>query len=78
MPQRRMASSIPAMVNYYREHFGFDQNSLSEDYTTAEEIVNENELANLDFSKAEQLVKSIVSKWPKNGPDSKYDAFMIF
>jgi superfamily II DNA or RNA helicase len=76
MPQRRMASSIPAMVNYYKEHFGFDENSLSEDYTPPEEISDENELGNLDFAKAEQLLKSIVGKWPKNGPDSKYDAFI--
>lgn len=76
MPQRRMASSIPAMVNYYKEHFGFDENSLSEDYTTPEEISDENELGNLDFVRAEQLLKSIVGKWPKNGPDSKYAAFI--
>jgi len=76
MPQRRMASSIPAMVQYYRDHFGFDESSLSEDYMVPEENDDQIKYEALDFAMAEQLLKSIVSRWPKNGPDSKYDTFI--
>lgn len=75
MVQRRMASSIPAMVNFYKEHFGFDKQSLPEDLVI-EEISDENELANNDFTQPERELKSIISKWPENSPDSKYDAFI--
>lgn len=76
MPQRRMASSIPAMVKYYREHFGFEEGALSEDYDLSEEVKDEKELENMDFANAERLLKSIVGGWPLNGPDTKYEMFV--
>lgn len=74
MPQRRMASSIPAMVEYYRDHFGFSYDDRPEDFVEAtfepEEISSE-----ADFTVARERLQSIVRGWAVNSTDSKYDKF---
>ena len=76
MPQRRMASSIPAMVEYYREHFGFKTQDLSEDYDLLDEKFDEIPFDDIDFNNTEGILQSIGCKWPINGPDSKYSKFI--
>jgi superfamily II DNA or RNA helicase len=74
MPQRRMASCIPAMVNYYRSRLAFEPNDRSEDdivVETEQSILNE-----MNVESARQSLQNIVAQWPLNGTDSKYDAFI--
>ena len=75
MPQRRMASSIPAMVEYYREHFDLKEQDLSEDQDISDEELNDVS-GSMNLLNASQILKTIVSKWPKDGPDSKYAIFI--
>ncbi len=74
MPQRRMASSIPAMVKYYREHLGFSYHDRPEDFTEASVGV-EDESLDSDFASARERLESIVRRWPIDSPDSKYEKF---
>jgi len=75
-PQRRMASSIPAMVEYYREHFALDRNDLSEDIDFSVEDFDENSLGAFNANSASVVLQKILANWPKNGPDSKYENFI--
>jgi len=68
MPQRRMSSSIPVMVDYYKANIEYPINdtpeSLSEDFTFKEEKETYNDL------------QSILSNWGSNFVDSKYNKFI--
>jgi len=68
-PQRRMSSSIPVMVNHYKENIimsGIDDDSpesLFEDF-------------NKENSYALKDLKEIIKKWDFTKPDSKYNKFV--
>jgi len=75
MPQRRMASCIPAMVEYYRNQMLFDISDVPEDID-AGRIEDDYDLIDIDQdllkTPRERLIK-IISKWPAIGKDTKYD-----
>lgn len=89
-PQRRMASSIPAMVEYYRgilrggdaiydkiEEVRDDLDyELSEAGMETDDGDEDGQAAGVVFENALQKLNSVVFKWPDDGPDSKYDAFI--
>lgn len=75
-PQRRLASSIPAMVQFYRENFGFDRADVSEDAEMMEETFNDESVQSFDLETARERLKAILQEWPEDGPDTKYDEFL--
>jgi superfamily II DNA or RNA helicase len=75
-PQRRMASSIPAMVEFYRENLGFTENDRPED-----SIITDEDLDSLDFdsnnlSSAKDQLRDVLTRYSNKVPDSKYDKFI--
>jgi len=76
MPQRRMASSIPAMVNYYRTNLGLSAEDCSEDSDIGEEELGDGLEGRQDLESARNKLQTILAKWPVPGPDTKYDKFI--
>lgn len=76
MPQRRMASSMPAMVEHYRKHFGLSKDDLSEDHELIDESADDIQSDKFEFQSAEERLRSIIDVWPSNGFDSKYHEFI--
>ena len=77
MPQRRMASSIPAMVEYYKENLGLNGTDRPEDcIVISEEDFDDVGTDELNLGAARERLRSILLKWPSQGPDSKYDKFI--
>jgi len=75
MPQRRMASCIPAMVDYYRSRLPFEPDDCSED-DMVEEETEQGILPGIDMHSARQPLQKILAQWSLTGTDSKYDAFI--
>ena len=75
-PQRRMASSIPAMVEYYKENLGLNADDRSEDSEVLDEDFDDISSSAVDLGTARKLLQSILKRWPSKGPDSKYDQFI--
>ena len=75
-PQRRMASSIPAMVEYYKENLGLNANDRSEDSEVLDEDFDDISLDTLNLTTAKERLQSILERWLPKGPDSKYDQFI--
>ncbi|MBI4699247.1 MAG: DEAD/DEAH box helicase family protein [Nitrospirae bacterium] len=75
MPQRRMASSIPAMVQFYRQNLGFESTDIPEDFDDSL-IDEEDEGSEPVFGKAREKLQAIIRKWPVKGPDSKYEVLL--
>jgi ATP-dependent helicase HepA len=71
-PQRRMASSLQGMVEYYREHFRGaasqpdEEDDLDWEPGDAVEELSEGALR--------RRLYKLVEQWPPDGPDGKYDA----
>jgi SNF2 family DNA or RNA helicase len=74
MPQRRLASSIPAMVTYYRDQFGIDEGDRPED-VEFETGYDPEEGAELGLESARMRLRETVRRWPEQGPDTKYAKF---
>lgn len=90
MPQRQMASSIPAMVEQYRKQLfsgeaflvssGKDEDDLENEYQELSMAYSDNE-SNTENDKVLELdevrdnLKDILSKWRDDFSDSKYNAF---
>jgi len=74
-PQRRMASSIPAMVEYYKENIGLNENDRPEDLDLSDESIDDVSYQNLDLQTARDRLKNILRQWPKEEPDSKFEQF---
>lgn len=72
-PQRRMASSIPAMIQYYKENLGFDGKDYSEDSALTDEDYEDLLAKEIDLDSARKRLQEIIANWPDPGPDSKYD-----
>jgi len=75
-PQRRMASSIPAMVKYYQENLGLNENDRSEDEEIIDERFDDISLEHLDVDSARERLRVVLERWPAKGPDSKYEEFI--
>ena len=90
-PQRRMASSIPAMVQHYRETLSGEGVPYSVKRDELDDIDNDfmelriEEDENgadaedeeiLSYEEALDNLRSIVFRWPENAVDSKYNAFI--
>jgi superfamily II DNA or RNA helicase len=73
-PQRRVASSIPAMVEFYRKHLGLDSEDRSED-EDVEELDAEVE-EDVTLREARERLKRIIANWRPDTPDSKYKALV--
>lgn len=68
MPQRMMASSIPAMVEHYQQNSAVDEELLDEMGILADDL-NEDEKKGEIWLSLEQ----VVSEWDLSHPDSKYE-----
>ena len=75
-PQRRMASSIPAMVEFYKENIGLNESDRSEDSDFSDETIDDISFENFDFQTARENLKNVLRQWPEKGPDSKFDQFI--
>jgi SNF2 family DNA or RNA helicase len=76
MPQRRMASSIPAMVEFYRQKFLSVSQDVSEDSPFSEDDLNSQLLPEGGFKDAETTLRLLVQNWPEKGQDTKYEKFI--
>jgi len=75
-PQRRMASSIPAMVEYYKENLGLNENDRPEDSSITDEDLDDIVFDPNNLSSAKDKLKAVLTKYGDKGPDSKYDEFI--
>lgn len=84
-PQRRLASSIPAMVEHYRQkmleegEWFYESNEGLEDIEPVPEESNGNGESEEDvpsFAVARQKLVDLLRIWPEKASDSKYDAFI--
>lgn len=71
MPQRRMASCIPAMVEHYQDRLGLDKNDLPEDFedVSLADDFNLSKIESLEDSR-EKLMR-LLSRWPRQSVDTK-------
>lgn len=75
-PQRRMASSIPAMVEFYRENFGLTQYDRSEDSSITDEDLDDLDFDSNNLISAEDQLRAVLIRHGDNVTDSKYDEFI--
>lgn len=73
-PQRRMSSSIPAMVEYYHQHFDITDDDIEdyEDFLLDEEFPDNHN----DYNTIREQLRQIVKQWPRHSHDSKYHEFL--
>ena len=76
MPQRRMASCIPAMVEYYKTQLGLDPTDDSEDSDFVSSAAEDSESLTFDLNAARRRLQNIILKWPAEAHDSKYAQFL--
>lgn len=71
-PQRRMASSIQGMVEFYRAEDGIDAGDDDSDEFSnlADRAPDLNEAT---ASEVRARLRALIRAWPANGPDAKYD-----
>ena len=74
MPQRRVTSSISAMVNYYRKHIGLDDEDRAEDDEFLE--IGDTNYRYKEFAEARDQLKRIIEQWSESNPDSKFQKFI--
>ena len=74
-PQRRMASSIPAMVEFYKKNFGIEEVE-GDDSIFINGDAEPAALEALDLEVIEKRLKDIIRTWPKDAHDSKYQNFI--
>lgn len=75
-PQRRMASSIPAMVKYYKENIGLDVHDHSEDIDDVDESFEAMSFINQDVELSRTRLRKVLKEWPKDSTDTKYAEFI--
>lgn len=68
MPQRMMASSIPAMVEYYRQNAALDDELLDEMGVFSDDLDDTEKRGEVWLS-----LEQIVGEWDLNYPDSKFE-----
>lgn len=74
MPQRRVASSIPAMVNHYRSHPALVEGDQAEDLDDDFFTLDPSPIP--DYESARYRLQEIISTWPTEQVDSKYEALI--
>lgn len=75
MPQRQMASSIPAMIRYYQEQSA-QSDSLGIDLLTESGLFDVENLPLDDTSsQLASSIKAIISEWEAHNPDTKFNKF---
>ena len=75
-PQRRVASCIPAMVEYYKTHLGFNSDDLPEDFELPESDGDIESSEEIIFQQVRKRLQNIIANWTENGHDSKYEEFI--
>jgi hypothetical protein len=75
-PQRRMSSSIPAMVKHYRDSINFSENDFPEEMNDLDLDSNESTINIQNVESAEDHLRDVIRRWPDGEPDSKYDQFV--
>lgn len=73
-PLRRVSSCITAMVEYYRNNLGLDDDDQGED-EEFNETENGNNKRRDEFTEARDRLKSVINRWRENREDSKFDQF---
>lgn len=76
-PQRRMASSIPAMIAYYRKHLGFDTEDVPDDFDPESFDENDQDDLSSNFTDMRERLRHIVQTWPAEANDSKYHTLFV-
>jgi superfamily II DNA or RNA helicase len=76
MPQRRMASCIPAMVNYYRNYLGLDASDAPEDDEPPNAAADDSNENASNLESARETLKGILSTWSSDAVDTKYQRFI--
>jgi len=74
MPQRRMASSLHAMVEHYREAMPWEEADVPDDLEVEDE--DEESIRPLGVEGARAQLTDLLRRWPNETPDSKYDRFL--
>ncbi len=72
MPQRQMASSIPAMVEHYTGR-QFQDDPLNEDLLSEVGFQGDEDIHEGNGSVVTEAIRSLVSEWLPQTPDSKFD-----
>jgi len=78
LPQRRMASSIRAMVEHYRKHEFWGKGDFDEDSLDLETL-DDSEFDYSAFTSEERYqiaaarIRRLIDSWPEEEPDSKYE-----
>ena len=75
-PQRRMASSIPAMVDFYRRTLLTEQVDMPEDMPFSHEGDENGDNRDQEFTDVKNDLIKIIKEWPVNGHDTKYQKFV--
>lgn len=76
MPQRRMASSIQAMVEYYRENLGLNELDMPEDFPFFEEDEQPTITEDASIETARQRLHKVIASLPLDFPDSKFQKLL--
>jgi len=71
-PLRRVSSCIAAMVEYYKNHLGFDRDDRGEDEEFDED--GNNKYFD-DFIETRNRLRNVIEKWHGNKEDSKFEQF---
>lgn len=73
-PQRRMASCIPAMVDYYRTNMSFSESEYGEDFEYLDSDDNE-AACEPERIRITRRLMQIIQRWDRTTPDTKYEKF---
>jgi superfamily II DNA or RNA helicase len=76
MPQRRIASSIPAMVEHYQSEYGIVVDKYPEDAGVVPEELSEEGAAAKSVSELRSRLKELCRRWPVHRTDTKYSKFL--
>jgi len=78
MPQRQMASSINAMVRYYREHPIQPLAELADnvDWGDFDDMVLDEDAGMQEHLPPDEALMKLVNEWPEDSRDTKAEAFL--
>lgn len=76
MPQRRMASSLQGMVEFYRTESGTAPDEVEEDDDWDDQPSMGRSVLESSEGQLRARLKRIVASWPASGPDAKYDVLL--
>lgn len=73
MPQRRLASSLQGMVEFYRTENGSTSDEIEEDEEDQELLAPPRSVLESSERELRARLRRIIATWPESGPDAKYD-----